>query len=43
MQIGREDIENMVMNMMLEKKTLKKAPFHAFLFGDRLNILWAKI
>jgi hypothetical protein len=32
MQIGGEDIENMAMNMMLEK-----APFHAFLFGDGLN------
>jgi hypothetical protein len=42
MQIGGEDIENMVMNMMLENKTLKKAPFHAFLFGDGLNILWAE-
>jgi hypothetical protein len=36
MQIGGEDIENMVLNVMLEKKTLKKAPFHAFLFGDGL-------
>jgi len=38
MQIGGEDIENMVLNMMLEKKTLKKAPFHAFLFEDGLYI-----
>ncbi len=42
MQIGGENIENMVMNMMLENKTLEKAPFHAFLFGDGLNILWAE-
>ncbi len=24
-----------------KRKPLKKAPFHAFLFGDGLNILWA--
>jgi hypothetical protein len=42
MQIVGENIENMVMNMMLGKRTLKKAPFHAFLFGDGLNILWAE-
>jgi hypothetical protein len=37
MQIGGEDIENMVLNMMLEKKTFEKGTFSClFIWG------WAK-
>jgi hypothetical protein len=42
MQIGGEDIENLFMNAMLEKKTLKryrfeKTPFYVSLLGNGLN------
>jgi len=48
MQIGGEDIENLFMNAMLEKKTLKryrfeKTPFYVSLLGNGLNKIWAWI
>jgi hypothetical protein len=42
MQIGGEGVEILLMNMVLEKNTLKKqklekTPFHAFLHGNGVN------
>jgi len=43
MQIAGENIENLFMNMMLDKNKLKnprfkRTSFHASLFGNELNI-----
>jgi hypothetical protein len=41
MQIDEECIQNLLLNMVLEKKSLKKhkykTTFHAFSFGNGLN------
>jgi hypothetical protein len=42
MQIGRKGVQNLIVNIVFEKKTLKrhnfkKKPFHVFSFGNKVN------
>jgi hypothetical protein len=40
MQNGVKGIENMLMTMVLGKKSFEKTSFHSFLFGNQLISIW---